>query len=248
MFKNTLTGLSKREKEVFDEVCVHLNGCMRRMGLKQLDGEEDQILLDLWMDTFPYKVDEDGKVIEREVGGKMVKELDFSRSLIEQTSVGIYKWRAEQLFINKCKYLFGDRRTRKMVEGKPMTETVTDAWGNERKRAVYEEEIDQSKASKRDLTMKVNESELARDGEDPITIADVAGVTEGGYEESMLMYDLSRMCDEVEMVVVRKFMDGDSANRIYKDFDESGVKFTARQMQKLKDKLRGYFLPFMTRT
>lgn len=288
MFTNSLTGLSKREKEVFDQVCIHLNGCMRRMGLKHLDGEEDQILMDLWMDTFPYKTDADGnfvyrtvheKVVEIEpicekklkkvegkdgvvteqlvdvvVGGrkvervveKQVRELDYSHSLVESTSVGIYKWRGEQLLLNKCKYLFGDTRTRKMVEGKAATEVVVDAWGNARVRAVYEEELDPKKVAKRDFTKKVNESDLARDGEDPITIADVAGTTEGGYEEALLMYDLSRVCDELEMRVVRKFMDGDSANRIYADFEVEGVKFSARQMSKLKDKLRGVLRPLVT--
>lgn len=262
MFKNTLTGLSKREKEVFDQVCVHLNGCMRRMGLRHLDDEEDQILMDLWMDTFPYKTDAEGNYVMRTVREevwetvdgryqkvvktKEVRELDFTKSLIESTSVGIYKWRGEQLLLNKCKYLFGDTRTRKMVEGKAATEVVVDAWGNERTRAVYEDETDPNKVAKRDFTKKVNESDLARDGEDPITIADVAGTTEGGYEEALLMYDISRVCDELEMRVVRKFMAGDSANRIYKDFEEEGVKFTARQMSKLKEKLRGILRPLAT--
>lgn len=260
MFRNTLSGLSRREKEVFDQVCIHLNGCMRRMGLRHLDGEEDQILIDLWMDTFPYKVDEHGNYVMRTVREKVwktvdgkyqevvkekqVRELDFSKSLVESTSVGIYKWRGEQLLINKCKYLFGDNRVRKMTsEGKAATETVVDAWGNERKRAVYEEELDLTKVSKRDITMKINESDLARDGEEPMTLDMVAGCVEGGYEESMLMTDLERLCDETEMVVVKKFMEGDSANRIYKDFDEAGVKFTARQMQNLKQKLAQFLRP-----
>ena len=259
MFKNTLTGLTKREKEVFDQVCLHLNGCMRRMGLKQLDGEEDQILLDLWMDTFPYKTDENGDFVYRTIKEKVwatvngkyqevvkekkVRELDFSHSLIESTSVGIYKWRGEQLLINKCKYLFGDHRVRKMVEGKAVTETVTDAWGNMRKKAVYEEELDLSKSSRRDISMQVNESDLTRDGEDPVTIADIAGAVDGGYEESMLLYDIGRVCDEVEMKVARKFMEGDSANRIYKDLEAEGIRFTARQMSKLKEKLAAVLRP-----
>lgn len=286
MFKNTLTGLSKKEREVFDAVCAHLNGCMRRMGLTQLDGEEDQILLDLWLDMYPYKVDAEGNPIYRTVrekvvevvpiyekqlknvkdketntyvqkwvdvvvGGrkveriveKRIRELDFTNSLVEKTSIGIYKWRAEQLFINKCKYLFGDRRTRKMVEGKAVTEEVTDAWGNKRMRAVFEEEIDPKKVPKRDLMMKVNESDLSKDGDDPIMISEIAGGVEGGYEEAMLFYDLSRICNETEMMAVHKFMNGDSTNQIYKDFDKDGVKFSARAMAKLKEKLAQYLRP-----
>lgn len=258
MFKNTLTGLTKREKEVFDQVCIHLNGCMTRMGLKSLDGEEDQILIDLWMDTFPYKIDENGDYVyktvrsevwdtvngkfQKVVKEKQVKEVDYSKSLIESTSIGIYKWRAEQLFLNKCKYLFGDQRVRKMVGGKAVTEVVVDRWGNERKKAVYDG-VDESKISKRDLSMSVNESALARDGEEPMTIDDITGGVQGDCETSMLMYDISRICDKTEMEVVRKFMGGDSANRIYNDLEAAGVKFSTRKMAKLKEKIAGLLRP-----
>lgn len=260
MFRNTLTGLSKREKEVFDAVCVHLNGCMRRMGLKTLDGEEDQILMDLWLDSFPYKTDENGDYVMRTIREKVwatvdgkyvqvvkekqVRERDFSRSLMESTSVGIYKWHGEQLFLNKVKYLYGDCRVRKMTEeGKAATRVEVDSWGNERVRAVYEGEVDPKKVSKRDMSLTVNESDLARDGEDPITIADVAGVDDGGYEEIVLMNSIAAVCDETEMCVVRKWLDGDSTNRIYKDFDAAGVKFSARQMEKLKAKVGAILRP-----
>lgn len=287
MFRNTLTGLSKRGKEVMDQVCAHLNGLMRKMGLKYLDGEEDQILLDLWMDTFPYKVDENGnyimrtvrkKVVEVEpivcgmkvvtrhgvkvevpniVGGRKVikiveervREIDYTHSLIESTSIGIYKWRAEQLFLNKVRYLYGDKRVRakewdsdksKFV---PKTECVMDAWGNSRKHAVWDD-VNSAKVGKRDLSMTVTESDLSRDGEDPITLADVAPSVDGGFEEALLMYDVSRVCNPVEMKVVRKFMDGDSTNQIFKDFESEGIKFSARQMSNLKEKLRGLFSKF----
>ena len=47
MFYNNLKGLTKREKAMFDSVCTYLNLCMRRMGVRHLYGEEDQILMDL---------------------------------------------------------------------------------------------------------------------------------------------------------------------------------------------------------
>lgn len=254
MFRNTLSGLTKREKEVFDQVCMHLNGLMNKWGLRSLDGEEDQLLIDLWMDTFPYKTDENGnyvyKTVREEVWQtvngkytkvvkeKQVRELDFTKTLIESTSVGIYKWRAEQLFINKCKYLFGDHRVRKMnAQGVAETTTVVDAWGNERTRAVYEEEVDPKKVSKRDLSKNINESDLAPEGEDPISIADIAGTVDGGYEEYMFMDALERICDETELKVCKKLLGGDSKNQVYKDFEAEGIKFTARQMENLKAKL-----------
>lgn len=262
MFRNTLSGLSKREKEVFDEVCIHLNGCMNRWGLRSLDGEEDQLLIDLWMDTFPYKLDENGNYVMRTVREKVwqtvngkyiqvvkekqVRELDFSKSLIESTSIGIYKWRAEQLFINKCKYLFGDHRVRQMDEkGKAKTQTVVDAWGNERVRAVYEEEVDLTKVSKRDLSKNINESDLAPEGGDPISIADIAGTVDGGYEEYIFMDGLSQVCDETEMKVCEKLLGGDSKNQVYKDFEAEGIKFTARQMENMKKKLLPILKPLM---
>lgn len=260
MFKNTLTGLSKREKEVFDQVCIHLNSCMTKMGLRDLDGEEDQILIDLWMDTFPYKTNEDGSYVtktvrqevwetvdgkyQKVVKEKEVRELDYSKSLIESTSVGIYKWRGEQLLLNKCKYLYGDNRVRKMIGGKAVTEVTVDKWGNERKKAVYEG-VDETKVGKRDLSMQVTESALAREGEEPMTIDDVAGSNRSTIEceEQLLLNDLSKVCDAEEMEVIRKFMAGDSANRIYKDFDTNGVKFSPRKMSKLKEKLAGLLRP-----
>lgn len=258
MFRNTLTGLSKQEKEVFDQVCTHLNGCMTKMGIRDLDGEEDQILIDLWMDTFPYKVDKDGnnvmKTVRQEVWEtvdgkfqkvikeKQVKELDYSHSLIGSTSVGVYKWRAEQLFLNKCKYLFGDTRVRKMVGGKAVTEVVTDKWGNERKKAVYEG-VNENKLCKRDLSLKVNESALARDSEEPMTIDDVAGGVSGEFDSMALMEDLRKICGEAEMKAIKLFMEGNSTNRVRQYFDGVGVKFSARDMDKLKTKLRTFLQP-----
>lgn len=287
MFKNTLTGLSKREKVVFDRVCTHLNGCLQRMGIHSLDGEEDQLLIDLWMDMYPYKkgadeqpvyktvtrkvVDvepiykkemknvkdkETGEYVMKEVdvvvGGryvekvveKKVREIDFSHSLVDETTDGIYLWRAEQLLINKCKYLFGDSRVPKLgADGKRMTKIVKDAWGIDRKKVVFEDGVDPTKFGKRDLRLKVNESDLTRDGEETVTIADVAGEVDGGFEDSLLKISLERVCNETEMLAVRKFIEGDTTNRIFKDFDDEGIKFTARQMEKLKDKIRRVLQP-----
>ena len=284
MFRNTLTGLSKRGKEVFDKVCIHLNGLMQSMGIRYLDGEEDQILIDLWMDTFPFKQDAEGNFVVRKVpyeevvyvpvvcgtkkairkgvevdvpnvvGGrrvvktcyKEVRELDFSHSLLESTPIGIYLYRAEQLFLNRVRYLYGDKRVRAKVwdESKqkmvPATVTMVDAYGNVRKRAVWES-VNVDKVSKRDLSATITESALARDGEDEVTLADIAPSVDGGFDEAMLLYDASRVCDDVEMQVVRKFLDGDSANMIFKDFDRDGVKFSARRMDKLKRKLQELF-------
>lgn len=287
MFKNTLTGLTKKEKEVFDEVCRHLNGCLQRMNIKYLDGEEDQILLDLWMDTFPYKTDENGncvyktvrnkvmvtepiyekqlkmvkdesgnyveKLVDVVVGGKnvekivekQVREIDYSKSLIESTSVGIYKWRGEQLLINKCIYLFGDQRVQRMVDGKPVKETVVDKWGNTRQWNVYD--IDPNKVGKRCLALTMNESDLSNDDGDPCTIDDVAGGVEDDLDTAMLLYDISRVCDDVEMKVVKKFMAGDSANRIYEDFEKAGISFSARRMAKLKEKVAQVLRPELSK-
>ena len=284
MFRNTLTGLSKYGKEVFDRVCIHLNGLMQSMGIKYLDGEEDQILLDLWMDTFPFKQDADGNFVFRKVpyqvveyepvvrgtkrairkgvevdvpnvvGGrkvvktlyKEVRELDFSHSLLEETPLAIYIFRAEQLFLNRVRYLYGDKRVRAKVwdEAKqkmvPATVVTVDSCGKVHKRALWES-VNDGKVSKRDLSKTITESALSRDGEDEVTIADITPSADVGLEEALLLYDASRVCDEVEMQVVRKFLDGDSTNMIFKDFDRDGIKFSARRMEKLKNKLRELF-------
>lgn len=263
MFKNTLRGLTKKEKEIFDAVCMHLNGCMSRMGIRHLDGEEDQLLIDLWMDMYPYKRDEDGEVVTRTVSKqvwktvdgvyqqvteeKVIKELDFENSLAESTSVGIYKWRAEQLFLNKVTYLYGDKRVRKRNEdGEAYTQTITDRFGNERVRAVFEDEIDTKKVSKRDFSRNINESDLARDGEDPMTIEDVAGGVEGGYSYCDLMMSLGSVCDEVELKVVNRIIEGTPMTHIYKELAEEGINWTSRMMTKLKEKLGPVLKPTVT--
>ena len=148
--------------------------------------------------------------------------------------------------MNKLRYLYGDKRVRAKTwdESKqkfvPAVTTSVDAWGNERKHAVWES-VDDSKSSKRDLSKTITESDLARDGEDDVTLADIAPSVEGGFEEALLLYDASRVCDETEMKVVRKFLDGDSTNAIFKDFDQEGIKFSARRMERLKEKLRSVF-------
>lgn len=266
MFRNTLTGLSKRQKEVMDKVCIHLNGCMTRMGLRDLHGEEDSILIDLWMDSFPYKTDENGNVVTKVVREttydvvdgkytkvvkeKVVKELDYSRSLMESTSIGIYKWRGEQLLINKVKYLFGDKRVRvKEADANGVMHNKVrveyDAWGNARVRAVYEEDVDYSKSSKRDYSKNINESDLSRDGEDSVSIADVAGVVDNTFEEYIFMDALERVCDDLELDICKKLLAGYSKNQVYKECESKGIKFTVNMMEKLKAKLLPILKPEM---
>lgn len=300
MFRNNLTGLSEDGKKKFDQVCIHLNGVMRDMGIKFLDGEEDQILIDLWMDTFDYKDDptglfgewceiggvrrciaiktirekisvtepvydglemKDKTVIDEATGKKVtiqvevpklvggrnvvkyvekrVREIDFSRSLIEKTSVGIYKWRGEQLLLNKIKYLFGDTRPRlKDKDGKPMTRVDVDAWGNERVRAVYGE-ADPSKTSKRDLGMKINECDLVRPDGEAMTLDDIGisdGSAQGDFEHALLMCALRGELSDIEMRLVERLLDGESVNQIYKASDKKFLE-TGNVLDKVTTKM-----------
>ena len=263
MFVNNLTGLTKREKEVFDFVCIHLNRCLRRMDIRELYGEEDQILIDLWMDSFPHKLDSNGNYVMRTVREKswetvdgkyvevikekQVKELDFTKSLMEEKKpdgtylyqVGIYKWRGEQLLINKCKYLFGDNRVRKLTkDGKVETREEKDAWGNTRVRAVYEEKVNEKKVSKRDLSKCVLESELHKDGEEPMTLDTVCGGDDGGLEDIYLKIALESSLNEVELAMVNRLLEGDSMSRVR---NEIGV--TSKQERLFKEKMRRILKP-----
>lgn len=263
MFYNNLSGLSVDGKKKFDSVCAHLNGIMKERGLYHLDGEEDQILIDLWMDTFPYKLDSKGeripKIIKEKisetrtvcdadgkiVGGenvmsireKRVWELDFERSMLDSTSVGIYKWRGEQLLINKIKYLFGDRRTRMMgADGKPMNETKVDSWGNVRTHAVFEDSIDPKKASKRNLALNINEGSLSRPDGESMTLADL-GVSdpnaESEFGSALFMADLNKHLSESEIALAKRLIEGETINQLYK----SDKSLTTSMMKKFREKV-----------
>lgn len=229
MFENNLSGLSAREEKVFDVVCKEMNKYLRSMNIHFFDGEEDQILMDLWIDSFPFKRDAKGNYVYKtvrekaweEVGGKMqevikekeVRELDFTRSLVESYSVGFFVHRAKQLVINKCKYLFGEKRKFNKETGK--MERQVDENGN-----------DLFIRSKRDLSLKVNESDLNAEGEDAMTLDDIGCGISMDTDSLDMMCSLKMALNPTELRVVDKLLEGDSMNQVKKQFQANGEKLS----------------------
>ena len=117
-------------------------------------------------------------------------------------------------------------------DGKVETKEEKDAWGNTRVRAVYEEQVNEKKISKRDLSKCVLESELHKDGEDPVTLDTVCGGDEGGLKDIYLKMTLESSLNEIEFAMVNRLLEGDSMSKVR---NEVGV--TSKQERLFKEKM-----------